>query len=511
MGASIRSSVPHRSGHRHGSPYLALALTVALALASGCATATPSPSPSPTVATPTPTAAATSTASAGPGTAPPTVAPTPAATRVRPHWESAGTMALARQHTHALLLGDGRVLVVGDDRWSDERYRSYLQAVDTSVIAELWDPASGKWRTTEPLPKPRAGLAAVTLRDGRALVAGGANQDCESYSSAYLFDPAKEKWSKTGLMRTARTQPAAAVLRDGRVLVAGGYFSRGCQDWQDMYGFDPPPASPDVVLAAYQSRIDDPASSRPRFDDVDPGPLGRGLATAELFDPKTGTWSDTGSMRMVRAGASAVTLGDGRVLVWGGAGEYGDSDAAVRAEIYDPATGRFSWTEPLPALDRSVFKELGLKVPNGSPDPIQWWNAGGELLQVSGGSALLVGVEQWWGSYSISRSFRFRPAKGTWTEVGGPLAAKLYTEPAKTYGTRALNGILAPLRDGHVLVARDNGKVELFDPGSGKWSKAPSMPGDRHTGETATLPDGSVLLVPVGQGYAKAFRFVPGN
>jgi hypothetical protein len=323
MGASIRSAVAQRSTPLRRSPSHGLALSVALALAAGCTASLPTPSPPPSpIGTPMPTA--DTTPPAGPSTAPPTVGPTPAQTPVKPHWETTGAMSLARESTHALLLGDGLVLVVGDDRWSDERYRSYLRTVDTSVIAELWDPGSGKWRATDPLPKPRAGFAAVVLQDGRALIAGGANQDCASYSSAYLFDPANEQWSKTGLMRTARTQPAAAVLRDGRVLVAGGYFSRSCQDWAEMR-YDAPPTSPGVVLAAFQSPIDD---ATPRLDDVDPGPLGRGLATAELFDPATGTWSDTGSMRMVRAGASAVALGDGRVLVWGGREEYGGDNRA---------------------------------------------------------------------------------------------------------------------------------------------------------------------------------------
>jgi hypothetical protein len=493
MSVSVGSATSDRLPSPRRSPGLGLALCVALALASGCtgSTATPSPLPSPTAATPTATAGQT-------------LIPGP----VKPGWNTTGAMAVARQSTHALLLGDGRVLVVGDDRWDDQRYRSYLRAADTSVVAELWDPGANTWRTAEPLPKPRAGFAAVVLRDGRALVAGGANPDCASYSSAYLFDPASEQWSKTGLMRTARTQPAIAVLPDGRVLVAGGYFSRSCQDWADMYGYDRPAGSSDVVLAAYRSPGDDRESRRPGLDDVDPGPLGRGLATAELFDPATGTWSDTGSMRMIRSGASAVTLADGRVLVWGGTGEYGDTGASDRAEIYDPATGRFSWTEPLPAPDRSMFDELGLKVPS---DPFESWINGGRLLRLSDGGALLVGIEQWWGSYDVTRSFRFRSTEKTWTGVGGPLVTDWDADTPKTYGTRALDGILAPLPDGRVLVARDDSTVELFDPTSGAWSTAPSMPGDRDTGVTVTLADGSVLLVPVGQGYSTAFLFVAGS
>ena len=69
------------------------------------------------------------------------------------------------------------------------------------------------------------------------------------------------------------------------------------------------------------------------------------MATAELFDPATGSWSSTGPMQYARFGASAVTLSDGRVLVFGSGGGDGAASPSMRgafdnAEIYDPATGQ---------------------------------------------------------------------------------------------------------------------------------------------------------------------------
>ena len=60
-------------------------------------------------------------------------------------------------------------------------------------------------------------------------------------------------------------------------------------------------------------------------------------ATADLFDPVTGTWTSTGSMAQPRMGHTATLLRDGTVLVAGG---FDDTGANVAdAEVYVPATG----------------------------------------------------------------------------------------------------------------------------------------------------------------------------
>ena len=95
------------------------------------------------------------------------------------------------------------------------------------------------------------------------------------------------------------------------MLVAGGYYLSGETGRIDT--------GSETVLAAYRSTpASVPMPPGAILADTDPGrPPIAALATAELYDPVTDTWSATGPMRYARYGAEAVTLADGRVLVVG--------------------------------------------------------------------------------------------------------------------------------------------------------------------------------------------------
>src|SRR5512142_2455609 len=71
------------------------------------------------------------------------------------------------------------------------------------------------------------------------------------------------------------------------------------------------------------------------------------LNSAELYHPATGTWPVTGRMHQGRsglngAGASATLLPNGEVLVAGG--EDANFNLLASAELYNPATGTFTPT-----------------------------------------------------------------------------------------------------------------------------------------------------------------------
>jgi N-acetylneuraminic acid mutarotase len=74
-----------------------------------------------------------------------------------------------------------------------------------------------------------------------------------------------------------------------------------------------------------------------------PGELDGLLASAELYDPTTSSWTGAGSMSITRFVFTATSLADGRVLVAGGIVVGDDvpnpNGVTSSAELYDPASG----------------------------------------------------------------------------------------------------------------------------------------------------------------------------
>ena len=69
------------------------------------------------------------------------------------------------------------------------------------------------------------------------------------------------------------------------------------------------------------------------------------LASAELYDPVTGLWAPTGSLGEARIDHTATLLASGKVLVVGGLST--GRIAIKNAELYDPTTGQWSPTGSL--------------------------------------------------------------------------------------------------------------------------------------------------------------------
>ncbi|HEY5436912.1 MAG TPA: kelch repeat-containing protein, partial [Candidatus Limnocylindrales bacterium] len=143
-------------------------------------------------------------------------------------------------------------------------------------------------------------------------------------------------------MANRRNFLTATLLADGRVLVAGGENARTDLTTAEIYNPKTGKFSPTGSLTV--GRVYHAAT---RLADgrvlVEGGGSdysgGKFLASAEVYDPKTGTWTATGSMADQRNLLTATLLADGRVLVAGG---FGAQAPLASAELYDPAAGTFS-------------------------------------------------------------------------------------------------------------------------------------------------------------------------
>lgn len=125
---------------------------------------------------------------------------------------AAGNLTIKRHKHDATLLTDGRVLIVGgsDERDGNGAYRN----------AEVFNPANGTFTAVKNnMNTARYKLqgTAILLRDGKVLIAGGANR-------AEVFDPKTNSFSLAeGDMGTKRLFATATLLKNGQVLITGGY------------------------------------------------------------------------------------------------------------------------------------------------------------------------------------------------------------------------------------------------------------------------------------------------
>lgn len=235
----------------------------------------------------------------------------------------------------ATLLLNGMVLVTGGDG---------PQPDSPLTTAELYDPSTGLWTATGNTIGAAFNRTATLLSHGTVLLAGGSN-DSGPLTAAELYDPSSGTWSATGEMVEGGSGTATRLL-NGKVLVAGGNIgSSGDLTSAELY---------DPSLGTWSATGEmvegggGPATLLPDGRVLVTGSccIGTGSSTssAQLYDPRSGTWAATASMAAGRFGHTAVLLSDGRVLVAGGITLHstGIIAALASAELYDPSSG--SWT-----------------------------------------------------------------------------------------------------------------------------------------------------------------------
>jgi hypothetical protein len=309
-----------------------------------------------------------------------------------------GSLKTGRWDHTATLLNNGLVLVVGG---------CYISCSGTGILAsaELYNPATGTFTPTGSLKTARYDHTATLLDNGLVLVAGGYGSG-GYLASAELYNPATGTFTPTGSVKTARTEHTAALLNNGLVLVAGGYGSSGYLASAELYN---PGTGTFSYTTNLQTGVQSTLNSARNFHTatlldngmvlIAGGSNGTLLANAELYNPATGTFSYTTSgLNTARAYHTATLLNNGMVLIAGGVGSSGYLDSA---ELYNPATATFSYTTNLQTGVQSTL--------NSARDFHTATLLNDGLVLIAGGyngSKILAGAEI------------YNPATGTFTTTG---------------------------------------------------------------------------------------------
>jgi len=188
------------------------------------------------------------------------------------------------------------------------------------------------------------------------------------------------------------------------------------------------------------------------------------IKSAELFDPATKRWSWTGSLTNARQGGGGGLLHDGRVLVGDAFGE----PAHFPSEIYQPSTG--VWTTAAKMNDdRQNYTMTVLK----------------------DGRVLVTGGINWGTDVTLSTAEVFDPTTNAWTKTT-PLDKPRFGHAA------------ALMSDGHVLVIGGAAYPDpmntpisctMYDPVTATWTAAPPMLRTYAVSGLVTLDDGKILVL----------------
>jgi N-acetylneuraminic acid mutarotase len=428
-------------------------------------------------------------------------------------WSATGSLATARQRHTATLLPNGKIVVAGGDTGGGVR---------STASVELYDPASGTWSATGSLAASRELHTATLLPNGKVMVAGGLFVSSSSISvvaSAELYDPANGTWSATGGLATARELHTATLLPNGNVLVAGGDQNTSTSVLASAEMYDSANGNWSGTGSLATARIFHRATLLPNGKVLVVGGAnsfagsGSFLASAELYDPASGIWSATGSMATARELHTATLLSNGKVLVAGGTSGLGSNFYLASAELYDPATGTWSATGSMTTVRDDPTATLlsnGKVLVVGGGDNTGSLVASAELYDPVSGTWSPTGsmaTPRFLDTATLLPNGKVLVAGGSNDSAGRLATVELY-DPAS--GTWSATGSLATARDSHTATLLPNGKVlvaggtstgvsglatvELYDPASGTWSATDSLATARQRHTATLLPNGQVLV-----------------
>lgn len=318
--------------------------------------------------------------------------------------------------------------------------------------------------------QPHVAGVSVELSTGQVLVAGGGLNASVS-DQGELLSAGGTAFSPAGTMTQGRLYAAATLLRNGDVLIAGG----------DARATDGSPAS----------------------------------ATAELWRPAGGgSFMAAGAMHVRRQAFTLTTLPNGQALAVGGSAAVHVTTESATAELYNPATNRWTLTGPMPAGRQghtaTLLPNCKVLIVGDNPEAVTYNYATGRFslagregsfqrsyqtaTLLPSGKVLIAGGETVT-QQLLNTASVYNPATGTFTPTANRMSA------AHSEGFADL------LPGGSVLVGGGFGPtgvsaVDTYNPATNRFSSAPSLPPNSYafSVESQTLHNGNVFVMGTGSG-----------
>jgi len=310
-------------------------------------------------------------------------------------------------------------------------------------------------------------------------------------------------WSSAASMAVPRAYQTATLLPNGKVLLVGGRgLSAISAPWQRPVSaissaelYDPKTRTWSSAGRLNTARFGHTATLLANGKVLIVGgnqtppngnlPTGADpVSSVELYDPQTNSWSLAASMLTARALHTATLLDNGRVLVAGGT-ESSPQDPSVElasAELYDPAANIWMAAPPMASAranhSATLLSDHRVLVIGGTD----------RLLDYPTGTAPVDG---------LNTAEFFDPTTDSWS-------------PAPSMGFTRISPSATLLPNGRVLVVGDYGvneqTAEIYDPALGRWSVSP-QPRAGHAGHLAVLLHSGAVLIAGGLGDASAELF----
>ncbi|MCH2198197.1 MAG: hypothetical protein MK081_05400 [Flavobacteriales bacterium] len=213
-------------------------------------------------------------------------------------WMTGPDLTVGRSYVETTKLLDGRILFTGG-----------FDGNNTMATCDIYDPVANTITAAAPMNFARNSHATVLLPDGRVLVAGGFNPSLDfQMDEAEIYDPFLDEWTVTGSLNIGRDNMEGVVNESGICAIVGGRVFNGNEN------------------------------------------LFEGLASAEIYEPFTGTWI-TVSLPQKHCYNHMLQFGNGAIYSVSGTDQTGDGVTTTYAPSMSFSLGISTNVETIDAAE----------------------------------------------------------------------------------------------------------------------------------------------------------------